>query len=405
MIWHHINNVTKQLENDLLKIVGRRMIEFAEERLRKTIIICLVLLLSLVLSSVSGITPKVQETDIHPAIIIRTNNLLSNISSSLRESVYEELNEEWCSHLQSNSEPQIVVYPRMPKCGSSTMNSLFQYLTIKNKFEFVGTPRETWTSLDLDRNARRDTLSLIKGSHTTAKRRRALVAGHFEQTVIDESELNEKGKKRITVEMIQLIRDCEHKASSLFYYTLFRQRDAVNAEKKGKLSEFIAKELGINSIEEIKRFNISSCLETESCVKKFGFSDDDHYRDGIRFLCGAACLKSSEDAVRGALYNVLHPHRFAVVGILDDLASFLDMLECAYPKMLKGILQRYRETDLHQNVLSTSHTTSSAVVSKIIEETCNPNTSDYAAVYKSIEVFLDSRYRFMKLNRGRCCRK
>ena len=346
----------------------------------------------------------------------------NNHSSETSPHSFQHLNEEWCQHLQEYpDEPHILLYPRMPKCGSSTIDTLFMDLAEKNDFIFAKTPREDWTNLDKDKAARKHVLEIMHDAIYDKKV--VVIEGHYDKINFPHDKIDDIRHNNKHIETIQLTRDCIGRSTSLFFYTLFQQKTAHQAKKHGHTKEYFLKKLNISkNSQDAKTFNFDECIEDYNCVKGFGFTTNDY--NGLRHLCGGECLKqisgksvsdfnmdgttsaSHSNLVKGAIYNAVHPDHFTVIGTLSHIEEYLEMLECAYPNILRGILQYYQKNEIHSNSgkASTKYKHTEALT-KVIRESCDPETSEAGYVYNKLYPYFRSRYQFMKENKDRCCRK
>ena len=315
---------------------------------------------------------------------------------------FPQLHEQWCNYVSSTAEPSAVLYPRMPKCGSSTIDELFLELSTKNNFRFVKTPRKDWVDLEHDRNARKEVLGFMKTNpffglgHSSV-----VIEGHFEKVIFKPEEF------RSSFESIQLIRDCEGRLRSLFFYLLFQQKDATLAERAGKLNEFIANQLHYPAAthNKTKPFHFTDCMNDVDCLRRFKFTDELHIHDGVKHICDTTCIQQTGDVVKGAIYNAVHGEHFAVIGSLNHLEEYLEQLECVYPTLFKGIVKKYQNTQLHANTLKNTHKNYTAAFNQVVSEACDANTSPYGRIYSALLPFFRSRYQYMAANREKCCRK
>jgi hypothetical protein len=355
----------------------------------------------------------------HDIEIDQFNNGTSYDSDNNASFAFLHLNEKWCKHLQDYpNEPQVILYPRMPKCGSSTMDTLFQSLASKNNFIFARTPREVWTNLDGNPPARKQMVDIIRQG-LYQRKRPVVVEGHFEKINFAHDEIDPRNRTPVHIESIQLTRDCFGRSMSLFFYSLFQQKTAVQAKSKGKTKEHMLSKLNISkSSDEGKTFQINDCMERYDCVKGFDFLAFEN--NGLRYLCGHHCLQEISKGydhlnevpghhstlAKGALYNAVHPQHFTVVGLLSKLEEFLEMLECAYPNLLHGILQLYQKYNVHANRgMEVVKQKPTKALIDVINDSCDPAKSEAGFVYEKLFPYLRSRYQFMKQNKQRCCRK
>ena len=66
-------------------------------------------------------------------VIIKDISSISSSSSSSSSSSNDE-GKKWCDYLQKVPEPDVILYNRLAKCGSTTMKLLFSTLSTLNTF-------------------------------------------------------------------------------------------------------------------------------------------------------------------------------------------------------------------------------------------------------------------------------
>lgn len=347
---------------------------------------------------------------------------------------YEHLNEQWCKHLQTYpEEPDILLYPRMPKCGSSTLEELISTLANINNFTAIRSPPDLWTNLDKYNTTRQKFIDLVDKSIRETKKR-VVIDGHFEQIIFEPNEILpinydrlKKGKtdqNRRHIESMQFVRDCVNRSTSLFFYSLFDSSAGVKAKAAGTVKEFILTLLSIplNS-KQAESFRFEECLENANCVK--GFSFESYSRNGLSHVCGDECIKhvnnyvlsktdknsqkhdpTMSNQVKGAIFNAIHPDFFTVIGTLDDMEEYLEMLECAYPNIFRGISNYYQLHSVHAKTGSAStHYHHSEALMNVVTNACDPMTSYAGYFYEKLLPYFRSRYQYMKKHQRKCCRR
>ena len=249
------------------------------------------------------------------------------------------------SYLQTVPEPPVVLYNRLSKCGSTTMQLLFEELSKKNDFGLWNAPMEYWHDLDIDKQLRKHFLSDLNKNMKAAKGKKFLADGHWWQTTFSPEEL--EGKVH---ENIQLLRECKSRRHSKFFYGLF-DSSAATAVKETKTPQKFKKYEHDYLRTDI---NVKDCLNDYQCLK--GTTKFDHNDTEIVFLCGSKCeanliddknfkaiknnkhhIYDGEVVSSGAISNIHNPKVFTVIGVLDYMEPFMEMLECIYPSMLNGI--------------------------------------------------------------------
>jgi hypothetical protein len=310
---------------------------------------------------------------------------------------FPALHEEWCSYLHKYPEPSLIIYPRMPKCGSSTIDALFKELAKRGQFTFVHTPRELWTNYDMDEQYRKQFIASVRTnmhSYFSFKHKPVIVEGHFEKVIFDEETFDGP------YESIQLMRDCPGRIKSMFFYQLFQCSDASRAIKEGRFKEYQMKKLNFRN--GSKNFDFDRCFNDAACVRGFPFNEYPWH--AVQHVCGSTCAYETGDEVKGAIYNAVHPEHFAAFGTLNRLEEFLEQLECVYPTLLKDISKTYKKLQVHENSALKPRNATKAF-NQVIAESCDVRTTSMGKIYHYLEPFFKSRYQFMKENKGRCCRK
>jgi hypothetical protein len=348
---------------------------------------------------------------------------------------YQHLNEQWCKHFQTYpEEPDILLYPRMPKCGSSTLEELISTLAKVNNFTAIRSPPQLWKNFDINTTARSEFINLVNASIQKHKQR-VVIDGHFEQITFEPHEMlafnynrlknGAINKHRRHVESMQFVRDCVNRSTSLFFYELFDSSAGQQAKASGTVKEHILQSLHIPlKSKAAETFRFEECLEDYHCVRGYPF--EAYNRNGLPQVCGTECIKQvtahtqpSDEAkqgskhdptksiqVKGAIFNAIHPDFFTVIGTLDYMDEYFEMLECAYPTIFRGITDYYRNEHVHVKTGSASiHYHHSDALMKVVTESCEPTTSDAGYFYEKLLPYFRSRYQYMKANRERCCRR
>ena len=326
-------------------------------------------------------------------------NIIYNYSSNMS---YENRNlneyitdihdaKHWCEYLQTTPEPDIILYNRLAKCGSTTMKMLFSTLASKNNFVSHSVNKIYWQDLDLDKKLRTKFLTEI--NDIMSSNDKLVVDGHWFHTQFSNNEL-----KGITFENIQLLRECKSRKHSKFFYGLFDSSEAVQAKNLGEKAyekfkhEYIRSDVSVNA-----------CLKDYDCIKgsrKFDRADLE-----IRALCGSTCKDMNlGDDVTGAYINTHDPHSFAVIGSLEKIPEFLEMLECAYPTILENIKDLYLKEQTH-GMEGSHNSVYSPAMTKILNEACDPEFNGYVNLYDNLIKLFDDRYKYMLENSNICCRK
>lgn len=199
-------------------------------------------------------------------------------------------------------------------------------------------------------------------------------------------------------EYVQLARDCRSRRRSLFFYNLFDHNLTIAQ---------IMDRLKVDESQPRTSEALDKCLNDYNCLKKnnllyFPYGEE-------RLICGKACQDSfGGNLTEGVLHNLRDPSVYTVIGSDNYFEHFFEMLECAYPLALKGILDHYKSNPVHLNEGGHRHNTTDAI-ERLLDEGCvaydSNNVPTYETVFKSEFVDLaEMRYRHMKKNKAACCR-
>ncbi|XP_072023799.1 uronyl 2-sulfotransferase-like [Amphiura filiformis] len=227
-----------------------------------------------------------------------------------------------------NGKEHLIVYNRVPKCGSRTFLSLLDYLKRKGRFT---KPIDTWRMqnqisqrhTDLSNNKK---LILIKGAITQLVKKKnasslpAVIHGHFRFMPIDRS------KQPV---YINIIRDPLARIVSTYYFRRFGD---------GQISDrFIKKQLNTGILPEHLNMTFDECVlqELDECVSPVKLSTQ------ISFFCGIypACSEPSQWSLEQAKKHIEEEYLF--VGINEDFESTVMVLERLAPDLFNGIVAEY----------------------------------------------------------------
>jgi hypothetical protein len=244
----------------------------------------------------------------------------------------------WCNYIHTSEEPIILLYNRLPKCGSSTMQYLFQKLSKQNKFITLSVNNTFWTDLESDKNKhlRKKFIHQINEKRKDGKfqlGKRIIVDGHWLQTEFKYKNFHQP------FEYIQLIRECHSRRRSFFYYSLYDSYASRHAKINNMSWEHLQHVLHSNDPD--------SCLNDTSCLLKSGNHAFTKNPIELKHICGTKCnMKQNEP--NKSLMRLIDHNRLTVLGILEKMNEFIEMLECAYPNFLRGIGSIYMEAVAYQ---------------------------------------------------------
>jgi hypothetical protein len=268
---------------------------------------------------------------------------------------------QWCRYIHSTPEPEVIIFNRFMKCGSSTMNSIISRLQkIHPSFYFYSQNGVDWQRAKPDQLYQSLQEVLRASNHS-----RMVVEGHFPW--------KDFGDIKVNMEYIQLLRNCPDRHTSNFFYRLPNHGKDLQPQ-------------------------LLSCLLNEKCINE---KTDIMYmgtNDYSETFCGGPCNVPS-------VLEHIHPPglgQFTVVGLLEHFLEYLEMLECVYPSIFRDVLALPKLLQMRENVSGGSNRTQSRVVRQVIAGKCAGSSDEN--VYLAMEEIFSKRFEFMKQHRGECCR-
>jgi hypothetical protein len=211
--------------------------------------------------------------------------------------------------------PKVVVYNRVPKCGSQTMSMLVNQLSRKNGFlskavfEAGETPDRTTTQ-------QKAFMGELKGY---SKDQKVLYTRHQYFIDFDQFEWADPV-------YINLIRDPVDRFASFYYFSRFGNKRAQDA---GRTKQQVPS----NILNE----NIDDCITRRrtECTEPIWHT--------VPYICGndKSCLQRHESAVQQAKQNI--DSKYVVVGILEELKGTLGVLENVLPDFFEGAVNHLSE--------------------------------------------------------------
>jgi len=348
-----------------------------------------------------------------------SNTMATNAHTDTGTGTETELDAEtsaWCNYIRTTPEPTVIAYNRIGKCGSSTMeriidrqvntsrqyeHDLHAWHTDSSFWTQPGKhPQQQITSKQHQELLREHVLRTVdeakQGPGT-----RLIVDGHWNLVDLASGHLRD-GSPPTAVQYIQLSRSCEPRIKSHLLYHLHDSVAAQHAKRTGHYRNFIGTAMGIpGGTVQMKR-----CLSNYSCLADMPIAREVLY-DGavLDYFCDADCVRAHrfESRLAGAMQRVRSPKDggYAVVGVLEELNQFLELLECAFPGAFQGAAMANVLTPIHSNN-STVHSSdgSNAALDRFAHGTCITESH----LYDQILTTAARRHKAMKAHPERCCR-
>lgn len=236
----------------------------------------------------------------------------------------------YCKYLQNNPEPAILVYNRMPKTGSSTVdtifetevkktNSWFNLYNNKNSMHLLSLNNTYWSTYY---NHTKDVEHLVKRFHPRSKYR--IVAGHFGFPSVEPGSW---GVKRI--EYINTARVCVDREKSELFYSLLDSKKARERIRKGQQQSYLDR-VGIG--------DPIACFHNETCT----VNTLNKFRTGTMntFYCGNCVERFGYvNATIGSIDRLFNPNAygggFVSIGIMSHMKESFELFKCALPSFFR----------------------------------------------------------------------
>lgn len=251
--------------------------------------------------------------------------------------------------------PKVLVYNRVPKCGSSTMLRLLDLLSLRNNFTVV---RLNSTS----DYYRQDVLSeLIQEALVSESK--SVIAEHFYYPGVHADGL----------EYINMVREPADRCISHYYY--------LRASKRASFVDLDS------SIVMYGNYSFDECLDrternevdtsTGTCIRRECLPSYE-----ARHFCEHGCQNCTEAEVLGtALLNL---QQFYTVGIAENMLQALEVFEFMYPSFFEGSARLFKEGIEYANV-NTERQPAMANTQKRIRKKLNVDNVFYQAAISRIE--------------------
>ncbi|XP_072016738.1 uronyl 2-sulfotransferase-like [Amphiura filiformis] len=223
----------------------------------------------------------------------------------------------------------LIVYNRVPKCGSRTFLSLLNHLKRKGRFTgTIGTLPTQKKILRRNKDLSNDKkLILIKRSIKQLVKKKnasslpAVIHGHFRFMPI------ERSKQPV---YINIIRDPLARMVSTYYFTRFGD---------GQLPGRMLKELNARILPEHFNMTFDECVlqELNECVSPVKLSTQ------ISYFCGIhpGCSEPSQWSLEQAKKHI--EEKYLLIGIIEDFESTIKVLERLAPDLFNGIVAEYKK--------------------------------------------------------------
>jgi len=275
-------------------------------------------------------------------------------------------------------DPTIVLYNRVPKCGSTTMLTLIKAL---KKFHKMKNINPFYTINDIKPNQKhflptlQERLEFTRNLTEIPRPMIYIRHLHF---------LNFTHYNSPMPLYINIIRDpVEHFISNYYYlrHGFQRNQEKLNEYQKARWSHS-----NVITNQDERDQNLTVCINTElpSCKNV--------YSDIIPYFCGNDpwCRKRDRRALDQAKHNLLHS--FIAVGVLEQFEESLELFEMILPQFFKGIrwlYQRHTE-ELQEKSKTANKVEESDAVKSFLRARLGPEIELYEFAQQTMRFRLES---------------
>jgi len=247
--------------------------------------------------------------------------------------------------LEAQSNRRLIIYNRVPKCGSQTMSMLINHSSRRNKFKSWQLFQNGEVPQRSVSEQRRWAEEVYEELNSLQPKTKPLLFTRH-QYYINFADYN-----LIEPIYINLIRDPVDRFSSFYYFQRFgNARGGGKNQPPGHMSE------------------ADWQMSLDECVKKFKRECTSPIWHTIPYLCGNApvCQEKTVRAVEETKRNI--ERNYFTIGVLEELRTFLRLLEKTLPQYFEGVLEIYDANSIRNDTHTLNKKTISDVTRKFLAE-------------------------------------
>lgn len=221
---------------------------------------------------------------------------------------------------------RLVIYNRVPKCGSQTMSMLINHSSRRNKFKSW----QLWQNGEVpERSPREQKMwvnevyeeldSLMPKTKPLLFTRHQYYINFADHNVLEPLYMN-------------LIRDPVDRFASFYYFQRYgNARGGGKKQPPGQMS--------------YEDWN----MPIDECVRQFKRECTSPIWHTVPYLCGNSpiCQEKTERAIQETKRNI--ERNYFVIGVLEELTSFLKLLEKVLPQYFDGVLEIYKADQIRND--------------------------------------------------------
>jgi hypothetical protein len=232
-------------------------------------------------------------------------------------------------------EPNLLIYNRIPKCGSSSILEILSQLDRAGSLHLKDIPSKMWGSYGENTTRSQELKHVITASMQLDMPSNTTVAvGHISYRTFEKVD-GYFGE----VEYMQVFRQCE---SRFISHLLYDYNSSVKA------SQYRARdELHLWHQQLLGTPNVTACISDPACFRKAPIVRHAE-RDIIEYYvaanrCGGGCSPAERfQRLQSQANFAPGPSTYVTFGVVEHMREYLEMLECAYPNAFAGKMRRLK---------------------------------------------------------------
>lgn len=332
----------------------------------------------------------------HHFFLLLLNCMFIDIASGLNP-------REWCRYIRKTPEPQILVYNRIPKCGSSTVQRAVNIIESHSfgRLSYVAFNSSYWGhNYDEDDVAQAHLYEKLQADIMSTPNTTMVIDGHWPWHTIPQFDERKVG-------YFQMTRKCEDRALSSIKYSLFSSREARVAKQFKYSEKYLSKVLNTNLTDAQE--SVDACLNSKECLENSMLMQPNNPYSVVgglmaKYHCGAKCVAEHEGSIlKGSLNKVANPaHGYTIVGLMENMQDSFRLFQCAFPTAFRAAEKLYRTNAHLFHVRPSVEHNVTLAMDMLIHGAC---TSIDAPLYDETKRIFDKRMAYINKYPHRCCRQ
>lgn len=307
---------------------------------------------------------------------------------------FEKNLENWCKYVKTTPEPHLLIYNKIGKCGSSSFRDTFaESVKLNKNLSLISTDSSLWKQLSSPNPLINPLSLLLNVSRDLPSHKMVIIEGHWHW--INWHNFISGNNRNINIEYFQLLRSCQSRLKSYFYYMYDGYVD-MHDEILNRLKE---KDLKSFRLLLFSNRTIYDCIQDYNCLLTSKVTE--YFRNVTfgKYMSGYDGYNQYRSHYNGALHRLytVNNTSYQLVGILEKMHTTFQLLECLYPNYFYRLSRSFRHSNrrVHAHVYNDTNSNFTAWRNTLCEE-----NGDNEIYQRAIEL-LEAKLAYSK----KCCRK